>query len=154
MKLKKAFGFKNWPKYMLIALVKYYEEAPGESSEPGFGLDTLSLGVEAGILDKGVFKSDELLEFRQGNRFVTFKDIRLADLYEAVNLMKNRGWIWFKREQNEICWLPTPSGLDQARLFMQPFYLRIGYAVLGDLRTIIVSAITTVVTYFLLKILS
>jgi len=154
MSQKKTIQFKNWPKYMLVALVKSYEAAPGENSEPEFGVDSISIGIKAGILDEGVIKSNELNEFRQGNQFVSFKGVQIADVYEALNQMKNRGWVWYKRGRDAICWLPTPTGLDQAHLFMRPLYLRIAHAATGDVRAIVVSAITAVIVYFLLKTFS
>ena len=105
-------------------------------------------------MDEGVIKSNELREFRQGNQFVSFKGVKIADVYEALTQMKNRGWVWYKRGQDTTCWIPTPAGLDQAHLFMRPLYLRIVFAAIGDVRTIVVSAITAVIIYFLLKIFS
>jgi hypothetical protein len=151
---KKTIHFNKWSKFLLIALVKSYETSPGEQSDPQFGLDPISMGIKAGILDEEVWKSKELEEFRQGNRLVSFKGVQLADVYEAINQMKNRGWILFKREERLSCWVPTPAGLDQAHSFMRPLYLKVAYSAVGDVRTIVVSAITALVVYFLLKIFS
>ncbi len=154
MSQKKTIPFKKWPNYILVALVKSYEAAPGESSEPEFGMDPISIGIKALILDKGIIKSNELREFRQGNQFVSFKGVKIADVYEALTQMKNQGWGWYKRGQDATCWIPTPAGIDQAHLFMRPLYLRIIFAAIGDVRTIVISAITAVIIYFLLKIFS
>ena len=154
MEKQRTMEFKHWPKHMLVALVESYHMAPAECATPEFGMSGMAIAIAAGVLDKSVLSSNEFENFKQGDQSASFNDVQLADIYEAIRQMRDRGWIYSNQEEGVLYWLPTPGGIDQAYVFTRPLWLRVAHAIGGDMRTVVVSAVTAVVIYFILKIFS
>ncbi len=147
---RKTPVFEKWPEKFLVELVKAYERAPGESTQPGFGLDSIDLAVNTGIVSQQVYSSPEYLSFRQGDRLAEFDGVQLSDIYAATSQNVKRKWVEvIKHEGYPNCLVPTPKGIDHAHRLMRPVWIKVYDAAKGDFRNVLVSLITAVIAAIL-----
>lgn len=59
--------FRKWPTLFLVALVRGYENSPGESNEPALAFSGEDLASIAGIFSNQARKSTEYEEYKQGH---------------------------------------------------------------------------------------
>jgi hypothetical protein len=132
---------------MIAKLVSVWERSPAALSEPGFGIDIWDLAAISGIIKR------ETASHRRQN----FLSGAMDDLPSAQQFMQDKGWVRIS-ELGEYgkyspALYPTPEGVDYVRRG-RPWPTRFLRIIEESAKTIIVSvvasAITTVVTYFIL----
>ena len=129
---------------MLKILISEYDSNPARFSDPSQTIDIWELAVKAGIItEEKISKQD----FYSGH---FSRDIVDAILTE----MKERNWITIDGTFNET-WVSSllPAGIDEGRSMMRPWFQKLWHFMRGDVRTVTVSLITSVVTALLTTLL-
>lgn len=134
---------------LIVALVKIWEKAPAELSEPGFGVDIWELAAAASLIPKE--------EARQ--RRERYLNGAMDDFPSVQSLMKQKEWVTYS-DQGEYskyskALYPTPKGIDYAHTKMRPWPVKVWKAVGKPTRDIVITIISLVavaiITYFLTK---
>ena len=142
--------FRELPRLMLIALVKYDEEYPtrgGMPDEMAQYLTPVALAVKAGLVEEEILRSKTYSDYLDGDITATYNGIELGIFQAAAGILRKRGWATFFR--NEVYgiadWYPTPEGVDQAHLFLMPWWRKCLPGI-QDVKTIVVALITAAIT--------
>jgi len=134
---------------MLIAFAKESNQSLCRLAEPGFELDEWDLAAKADIIPK------EAVEKRR----LAFYSGAIDDLHFIANLMIEKGWVKSKKfdESSPRVLFPTSEGMGHAQWLMRPWHRRMWDYLKGDVRTIIVSVVsallTTILIYWLSRLL-
>ncbi len=134
---------------LIVALVKIWEKAPAELSEPGLGVDIWELAAAASLISK---------EEAQQRRERCLSGA-MDDLPSVQSLMKQRGWVTYSDQggygKYSKALYPTLKGIDYALDKMRPWSIRVWKAVGKPTRNIVITIISLVavaiITYFLTK---
>lgn len=134
---------------LIVALVRMWEKAPAELSEPGFGVDIWDLAALASLVSKEEAQ-------RRRERFLSRA---MDDLPTAGSLMKQRGWVTFSDlgEQGKYskALYPTLEGIDYAHKIMRPWPIKVWRTIRRPTRnaiiTIVSLVVVAVITYFLTR---
>jgi hypothetical protein len=133
---------------MIIKLVGIWERAPAQLSEPGFGFDIWELAVLSGIVKRNN-ASSRRQEFLSG---------ATDDLPSVQQFMQDRGWVRILQLEEGVrhrpVLYPTTAGVDYVRKG-RPRPARFLKVIEESVKTIVVSvitsAITAIVIYFILN---
>lgn len=134
---------------VIVALVKIWEKASAELSEPGFGVDIWDLAAAASLVSKE--------EARQ--RRERYLSGAMDDLPSVQSLMKQRGWVTYSDQggygKYSKALYPTLKGIDYAHEKMHPWPIKVWKTVGKPTRNIVITIISLVavaiITYFLTK---
>jgi len=152
---KKKMKPSEYPELMLKALVSKWDKHPGELSEPGLGFDIWDLAIKACIIS-----DEEVSILREhwvgGDSNFEIHGIVVGDIFAAVDLMKQRGWIQTIKTELDgksiYAYKPTIVGLEHGRFLNRScFYRKCWYPIKGAVWTIVIAIITTILTTLVLK---
>jgi hypothetical protein len=133
---------------MITKLVSMWERAPAQLSEPGFGFDIWELAVLCGVIEKNSASS----------RRQAFLSGAMDDLPSVQQFMRDRGWVRILQleegDRHRPVLYPTTAGVDYVRKG-RPWTTRFLRVIEESVKTIVVSvitsAITAIVIYFILN---
>jgi len=123
---------------MIVALVKVWEKAPAELSEPGWGLDIWDLAATASMI------SEEEARQRRKRFFFGAMD----NLPSVQALMKHRGWVMYSDQgefgKHSTALFPTLEGIDYAHKKMRSWPIKTWRSVGKPIIRIIVALISKI----------
>ena len=133
---------------MITKLVSIWERAPAELSEPGFGFDIWELAAICGIIERNSVS----------RRRQNFLSGAMDDLPSVEQFMRDRGWVKILQlEENgrhRPVLYPTTAGVDyvrKGRPWPTRFLRIIEESVKAIIVSVVTSAITAIVIYFILN---
>lgn len=132
---------------MITRLVSIWKRAPAELSEPGFGIDIWDLAAISGVVER----SDA------SHRRQSFLSGAMDDLPSVQQFMRDRGWVRIvqlgEHGSHRPALYPTPEGVsyvERGRPWPARFLRIIEESAKAIIVSVVTSAITAIVTYFIL----